>query len=214
MSSKTDALPFPIGRTWYQGRAADLAADVAAGTLTGGEFLGRIYEVEDINYASTATVKPLRSNARRKVMAVRNVSGATLARKRLVSLEISTTLCVTSFDGYGWVLYQQRCYPIDEFIGTAGVADDDICWVVVEGPATCTNGAAVDTTEEIADGDALVVKAGTSATNADAGRVVKIDTTATDLPASAHIGLVGYSMGVRLTTEVTSDILVNIRQHH
>lgn len=213
MSTKVDVLPFPIGNTIYRGNATQLAADISSGDLKGSEFLGQKFEIEDRDYSSVLTVKPFRSNARRVIMAVRNMSGATLHRKRMWAMEIDTTDMVKHAAGYGATLYQQRCYPSDEFLTSAGIANRDVFYVVLEGPATCTNGAAADGTEIIADGDPLVVKAGSGATNADSGRVVIIDKTATNLAAAAHYNLVGFSMGVRLTTEVDSDILVWVRPH-
>lgn len=214
MSSKADTLPFPIGTTFYHGQTALLTADIAAGTLKGEEILGRIYEIEDLDYSSSAVVKPYRTRFRRWVMPVRNMSGSSLKPKRLFAKRISTTTMMGNVLGYGSAAAQQQCYPADEFISTSlNIPNRDIFYIVLQGPATCINGAAADGTEIIADGDALICKAGTSATNDDAGRVVKIDQTATNLSAGSHINLVGFSMGVRLTTEVTSDILVNVVYH-
>jgi hypothetical protein len=214
MSSKVDSLPFPIGETLYHGNTALLTADISAGTLKGDEFLGRIYEIEDKDYASSAVVKPYRSHMRRWIMPVRNMSGSTLQPKRLFAKRISTTNNPGQVAGYSFALYEPRAYPADEFISTTlGIPNRDVFYIVVQGPAMCTNGAAADGTEIIGDGDYMVAKAGTSATNADAGRVVEIDPTATDLPASAHINFIGFAMGARLTTEVTQDILVNVIYH-
>lgn len=220
MSSKADSLPFPIGRTYYQTMpTGELARDVAAvaagaGSLKGGEFLGKIFEIEDRNYASTNTVKPLRSNARRKVMAVRNTSGATLHRMRLFTMDINGVLGITDADGYAFAAGVQRAYPSDEFLSASlGIPDDDVFWMVVEGPAKCLSGAAADGTEIISDGEAVIAKAGTSAVHADAGRVVAISQSATNLSAASHINLVGYALGATLTTQVDTAILINIRWH-
>lgn len=215
MSSKVDSLPFPLGTTLYQNMpTGTLAADIASGKLKGEEILGRMYEIEDRDLSSTDTVKPIRTYFRRWIMPVRNMSGSTLHRKRLFAKQLSTTNQMGHVLGYGSAAGQQQCYPSDEFLSASlGIPNRDVFYIILQGPAMCTNGAAADATEIIADGDALICKAGTSATNADAGRVVTISQSATDLSAASHINLVGFSMGVRLTTEVTSDILVNVVYH-
>lgn len=204
--------------------------------LVGQEFEGKEYWFLDHDYSATGAVKPLRSNIPRKLRIVRNVVGVSLPPKRLVVLgidgtandsastygasstytAIQPTTGPSSLTRVGGIarLPSLNAFPVDEYLPSTGVPHGALFYIVVEGPAMCTN---ADSATTIASGGWLggVITATTSAsTNGTTvgGRLsTAVVLTTTALPLNAGLFNV---LGRALSTTATSvaDVLVNVRK--
>lgn len=213
MSRDNDTLP-GRGETFYNGGTID------SNNLGGANLEGQEKVFEDINWGATGGAKPARG-AGRKVTCrlVRNNSGITLYRKRLVQLDPANGGKVIGYASN----YSQYCYPVDEFLPVSGVPANDLFWIVVHGPAMCTT-VMVGSQQgaDIAAGS--ILHSGTTSTGTTAagttgapGRVdvftVAAATTAgqfTDIN-NFHHNKIGRAMSARTTAETNSDILVDIK---
>ena len=134
---------------------------------------------------------------------VRNVSGQALKPKRLVRYQLATTgiNLETRVDGYTIAVTDVPAGMVDEFLPPAGVANNDLFYIVIEGPTT---GTTLSTgTVAINHGDRLIPGAGTSKTNDDGGRVDSqvLTGSAATLADNNILNSVGRSDSV---TEVTT----------
>lgn len=133
--------PFQRGTTVF----GELGTTPDLTTVT--QWLGKTWLFEDVDlnaaYSTSGSVKPNRTNRYVLCMVVQNRSGGALAPKRMVKLDITTPEMFGSTSGY-CTAPGDFGYPVDEYLpGT--VADKDIFWVVVAGPAKATTAAAGDT---------------------------------------------------------------------
>jgi hypothetical protein len=211
MSAKQDDLPFPLGKTYYQHAAATLTADAAASKLQGKEILGRVWECDDALTSASGLQYP-RSSVARKVMAVRNNSGFAVLPQRLVTLELSGLLRNTNIAGYADVTNEQYAYPVDESLAAAGCPDDDICWIVIEGPALCL--MSLSQVGDIAQGQLIGALTGATSGATTSGRVAGMDGTTTGMALASVMNIVGWAMSAVSSSSTNGNILVNVRRHH
>ncbi len=136
---KFEDLPFPLGTTWADGGTA---ASTDATHLEGKEYI-----VECIDYSDTGVTKPSLTGRYKKVRIVRNVTGSALLPKRIAKMKTdgSAKEYLSQVDEYATTVGELG-YPIDEFLPAAGVGDQELFYVVVEGLAKVTSAAAGDTT--------------------------------------------------------------------
>ena len=211
MSRDAD-LPFPIGETLYNGSTID------TNNLMGGEFIGRKYIVEDIDYASTNVgVKPKRSNRSRVIMAVRNDTGVAVLPKRIVTLKKGAGEFLGEVDGYADFLGEAHAYPADEFMPAAGAPNNDVFWVVLEGPAMTLTPSAWPATSpnDITIGDEICAQTAADsnvAANTLSGRACG---RTSDYPTAltAHRVVVGKAMSAKTSGNTNADLLVEVIQH-
>lgn len=200
------------GETWYNGGTID------TNDLGAAELLGQIKVFEDINWGSTQNVKPSRSARKVAVMLVRNLSGVTVYAKEAVFVDPVTHGITGKCNSLG-----AECFLVDEFIGPNGVPANDVCWVVVSGPAmgkTPMTGAEFQAAS-ISKGDRLyggtTSGASTAAgTTTPAGRLNAHTATALTTVAQgaaildAAANLVGKALTARTSGETNADILVDV----
>lgn len=192
--------PWALGQTFYGVGGTPVAADFM--TLPGKEFV-----FEDTQHGT---------NKRVRVRVVRNQSGITLAAKRLVTFKTSAAGDMgfeTEVDGYADTT-AERSYPVDEQLA-AGVANYDLFYIVVEGPALCSTNTAADATNVINVGDnvvAVTAAASTSTATTHAnGRVRLIDLTgATQLLANQIMNTNGRALSAMTTANTVTDILISV----
>ncbi len=190
--------PFKRGQTFYGGTPTDAAAHA--------NLLGKLYAFDD--YAAPVGSNPpvLRSGAPVICMLVQNTSGSAIAPKMLCEMKNDGT---TSRHYLGEVMgisptVGDRCFPADEHLPAAGVADDDFFFVVVSGPAMCVTDSAGDTT--IGVGHFVVPGAGT------AGRVVGQATSEDDADIFPQIqGAVGRCIAAIDATSTNILIYVTMK---
>ena len=198
--AQTESPPWGRGETFYAGATID------PNNLGGLQHEGKLWEFDDLIFINPGQVgaKPTRTNRRVLCMAVRNVSGQALLPGRLAHLTVAGATPMINagrIDGYAYVT-GALAMPIDEFLPAAGVPNNDLCWVVVSGPATCITGASGNT---IAVGGLVDCLAGTGLLTADAGLVEAINAAATNSYPYIHLG---RSLGV--TSGAGQNVLVDI----
>lgn len=168
--------PFPRGGTWNP--------NCASTSTDGQEYEGREYWFDDLNYASTASVKPRRSNRQVKCRVVRNActtaaagepTTGNLQPKRIgVFKNDNTATKINGYCAFGITTAPANMLqpvPIDEFLPVAGVVPGDLFYVVVEGPAIVTTGLSMGPSLDIAVGDVVVAKTAVTSGATTSGRL-------------------------------------------
>lgn len=220
---------------FHRGETAGAGSATALLNIEGTEI-----ETDDLNFSSGAAVSPKRegvSNRRVRLRACRNLTGVTVYAKLLAVLSRDTRTNYASGTGAptptagvsGSTRFRElarlgasasvspaRCYPIDEFLLSSGCVANDICWVVLKGPAVCKTSLANMATD-IAVGDALVAVTATTAAATDAttgGRVHPLDLVVTTAPDNSISRVIGLAMTALLTNTTNTDVLVDVGGHY
>lgn len=199
--------PFGLNET-YKGKDAD-------GNLINQELLGKIYFFPvkgSTDAAGRACGRPI------KAMIVRNESGGALLGKRIVKFTATAGYSnLTSIDGYATVLATGG-HAFLPSLPSAGVADDDLCFVVLEGPTTVlTPIAGADFNGAITAGNPLVNSTGTTTGATTSGRISNVTfVVATDGNSSVGLravslclNVLGVALSTRTTSETATDLLVH-----
>ena len=169
---RLDQPPFARGETYANGNLEILNAANGPFGLGGINLEGKIFVFEPNSDATTTLYGQLGPDPNGRaitVRVVRNVSGQALLPKRLVRYQLATTNVnlETHIDGYTIGAGDVPAGIVDEFLPPAGVANEDLFYLVIDGP---TIGVSLTTgTVSIAHGSVLVPGLGTSKTTADAG---------------------------------------------
>jgi hypothetical protein len=211
--------PMELGQT-LDGKDPD-------GNLTNEDKLGMCHTFQNV----TLTGGPNRSKTPKSGRAVtavllRNTSALTLLGKRLGQLDRTAGYAmVKNVDGYSaGVVGSKGVVLIDPNLPTGGVADDDIFWGIISGPALCLLPlVAADHTLDIALNDPLVSATGTTSGVTTSGRITHVRfTNATSGESGAGLnafnmiyGCVGRAMSARTSQETTAgaDLLVDFAIH-
>lgn len=215
--ARLEAPPFARGETFYNGATIDTA------NYGGLQHEGKEYWFEDIDYSNTAVgAKGTRSSKYVKARIMRNVSGAALLPKRLVTPQRAGTdgkFFLGRVDGYADTTNEARSYPVDEFLPAAGVPNGDLFWMVEEGPAMCLlplAGAGFNAAS-IVVGDALAALTAITSGATTAGRVSTLSpltsastNTNFDFAVNAVLGMVGRALSAATSGQTNGDLLVDI----
>lgn len=168
--ARDDAPPFARGETWY-GLLPNPAIDATDNTTLGGvNYEGREYVFEANSQAEGQANPATQEDTGRavRVRVVRNVSGIALKPGRIAHYK-ATAPGETRVDGYTFAVGDRPAGIVDEFLPAAGVPNNDLFYLVVDGPTKVKQLSA--SAAILVIGSVLVPGAGTSATNDDAGRV-------------------------------------------
>lgn len=204
--SKKESPFFERGKTFYGPAVPDSAA------LQGVDLEGREFEMEDYDYASTARPLPLRTrNTMVRVRIVRNVSGISLLPKRLARFTTTAgAASLTRVDGYGYATADAVVAPIDEFLPAAGVQNNDLFYVVMDGPCLFLTDLAGAANNVINVGGVLVALTAASSQATTAGRVAPQDLTGATALLGAQIqNRLGRALSAKTTANTNADVLVN-----
>jgi hypothetical protein len=213
--ARDEAPIFERGKTYFDG-ATIAAADVTATN----HLLGKEWAFEDLEYGSPPTLES-RTGHRVVVRLVRNISGGALLPKRLVTLADPATSGYTVYgaevDGYANVS-AEHCYPVDEFLPAAGVADDDLFYIVVEGPAMVLSSLSGDANNVVTVGQALVAQTAVTSGATTSGRAIAIANleaatntiTAINDWVNAQKNIIGRAMSAKTTGNTNADLLVMV----
>lgn len=193
--ARDDAPPFARGETFYNGGVID-ATDNS--TLGGVNLEGKEYVFEPNSQDNQATYPaPSEETGRAvRVRVVRNVSGVALKGGRLAHYKQDAAVPLeTRVDGYTIVEADRPAGVVDEFLPAAGVPNNDLFYIVVDGPSKFTNTATGTT---FAVGDRVVPAAAGATAGDDLGGRVAVQSLA---GATAVLGAqiqnqVGYSDAV------------------
>lgn len=187
-----ESLPFRRGDTLYGATPDDTNKD--------NHLLGQEFWFTDDTYGGGRHIK---------LRVVRNASGVTVHGKKLAVLNAlgTTILGLAATDAV------QRVAPIDEKLTSAGCLSNDICYVVVKGPALCLTQIAVIAANVIAAGD--VVNAVTINTTTGAITAGRIKTRALSSSVTANgaenDGVFGRAISAAATSGNTAtDLLVDV----
>lgn len=192
--ARDEAPPFARGETYANGSSEILLAASGPFGLGGINLEGKEFVFEPNADAQSVSYNSLGadpSGRAIRVRVVRNVSGVNLKPARLVTYS-KVDPYETRTDGYTFALGDRVAGVVDEFLPAAGVPDQDLFYLVIDGPTQFTQLSA--SSSVLAIGDRLVPGSGTSKTNDDAGRVVAQDLTgATATLANNVQNAVGYA---------------------
>jgi hypothetical protein len=195
--------PFPRGSTFYAGGTID------SNNLGGQNLEGTLWDFPDKN-DSASGVGTERTSRTVRCMVVRNVGAAAILPKRTVTFQLTAGKPFTGRVDGMTRLTAARGYPIDEYLPAAGVPVNDLCYIVISGPAMCLN-ALSNHSADIAVGDRLVAITGATSGATTAGRLQPIDLTgATALLGDQVANFVGRAMSTALTNAGHADLLVDV----
>jgi hypothetical protein len=176
---RLDSPPFERGATFYNGGTID-TNDLGGANLEGREYVFEPTSGDPADPTGRAV----------RVRVVRNKSGIALKPKRVVKYEAADPF-ETKVSGYVSALADSPAGVVDEFLPAAGVPNNDLFYIVVDGPSLVTQPG---TASSVAIGDRIVPTTGTSATNDDAGRVAKQDLTGATATLGNNIqNVVGFA---------------------
>ena len=161
-----------------------------------------------------------RSNGDVKAVLVRNVSGVALLPKLGVSWKAGKR--GTEVDGYVNETGGELAGVVDDHLGSAGVPNNDVFWVIYDGPCLCTTTAAAGATSNIAEGDTVQAATAAASTHSTtAGRVQGHNSAGPISAAETTNGYafkllrnaIGHAMSARTTAETNNDILVDVKTY-
>jgi len=199
--SRDETLPFPVGSTFY-GADTTVINQTENSHLEGKEYL---VEDEDLSNGTIGSTSS-RSGRLRRLRIVRNMNATTLNAKEIAKLKINgSTKNVMSGQVDGLCAsYSDKGYPVDEYLGSSGCPQYDLCYVVVDGYAKCKTDSAGDTNFGI--GDVLVPGAGT------AGRVIQLDGTVTGANLFACV-FNAIGRATEAVNATSTDVVVDVGAH-
>lgn len=177
-------------------------------TTDGTNIEGTIWDFEDISPITGIR----RSGATCRCLAARNVSGVTLLAKQVVNFQSSGLNRLARFIGAA-IVPATRAFPIDEYLPSTGVVANDICWLVVEGPAMCQQTYVADSTGTMPDGSSLVAATGAASTNTtDSGKVGVAVLAATSWNDTVHpvLNRIGFALSAKTSANTGTDVLVHV----
>lgn len=179
--------PFALGQT------------LGVSSLTDGTgWVGVVKQFPDVNPITGA----IRSNRIKTCVAVRNVATIALAPKRTVVFATAAGLGgLSTVIGYSSVLNAEHVGVVDEYLPTAGVAINDVFWVVVDGP---TEVAGLVSGTELVAGNRICAVSAAASTGLTAGRVgPSLLSAASTAAGDAGLGVIGYAMSASSTSATT-----------
>lgn len=191
--AKMENPPFPRGDTYYGPDRTIDTADLDT------KLEGMEWEFEDLDYSVTGA-KPSRTGRLVKCRLVRNVSGIPLLPKRCVTYQKSAGNYYKRVDGYSTITADSVAGVVDEWLPTAGVRNNDLFWMVVEGPTECLNDLDAVTGTRIDVGNLLIALTAVTSQATTAGRVRAVNPTA----ASTFTELTGLTVSEANTTDGTA----------
>lgn len=201
MAGQFRLLPFDIGKT----------AGVT-GSTDKQELEGREFVVEDLDYTSSP-YKPRAystggANEFKTVRVVRNTSGVNLLPALLVIFDPAHY--GMQVNGYANV-NPSEAYPVDEFLPSAGVANNDLFYIVVEGKAAITV-SDVPANAVISQGSIVIADTAAASTfSTTAGRITAQVLTGATAPLANNIQFrIGIACSAATTNNSNTNILVHV----
>lgn len=191
--------PFPRGGTFYDGGTID-ASDLGGTNLEGKEWV-----FEDVHPGTGVA----RSSRPVRCRVVRNTAAIALLPKRIARFELGANEYGSRIDGYATTTAAEGV-PIDEYLPSAGVPINDLCYVVIEGPAVVLSGLS-DFAADVAVGDWLVAITGATSGATTSGRVaLQVLTGATAALANQVQNRIGRALSAATTQNTNTDVLLHI----
>lgn len=157
---------------------------------------------------SGSAVRIKRSNGFVHAILVRNVSGAALTPGRAVTWKAGFR--GKRVDGYVRLTNAEVAGIVDDQLPAAGVANNDLFWLIVKGPALLKTPLAGGAGNVFAEGDVLVALTAVTSGATTAGRASVLDLTAATHPAAAIVNRFARVMSAMTTAQTNADMLVEI----
>lgn len=196
--ARDENLPFARGQTYYGGTTID------SNNLAGVHLEGKEYVTEDFDL-TLATVangpKAVRTNRYVRLRIVRNKAAAALLPSRLVTYQESGDFG-TRVDGYATVTADEVAGVVDEWLPAAGVAVNDLFYIVVEGPTTVLTDLAGGANNLLPIDTTLVALTAATSGATTAGRVAPQDLTGATAVLGAQLQ---NRLGVACTAKTTAN---------
>lgn len=190
--------PFGLGETFAGTRNSELINT----DLEGQEFDFPITE----KIATALGMRGRTSGRQIRARIMRNTSGSALIGKRLGKLTPTSIANSTKITDYADTEGQKYVFPIDPFLPSAGVADDDLFYVILRGPiALLTPASTDDISSAIDGGDAIMCSADAN------GRIVKavdFNSISSAYEGTGHV--IGTALGTAGATAVDTEVIVDI----
>lgn len=195
-------------------------------TLKGTDSDGNLINTEKLGQRYTFPASRVTSNIRGSkgrytgkpitALLVRNVAGFAVLGKRTVKFRTAAGYDqVEAIDGYCAITADAALAFSDPYLPAAGCADDDLMWVITDGPTTVlTPFEAGGFTKTIAAGDFLIGATAATTGTSGAGRVSVAGVltggslAATDAYAQAK-NILGRALSARTTGETNADLLID-----
>lgn len=195
------------GQTLLSGAGRTLTATGAASKLEG---LCKNFTDRD---STLGSINNVRSQKTVKMMLVRNVSGIALASKAVVNWAAGYRN--RRVNSYCLVNFAEVAGVVDEFIGTAGVPNNDLFWLAVTGPALVRKSYAANAECVIPEGTVLVALTAATSQAVTSGRILPFAATsdATSI-GSVALNRIGRALSASTTAQTggsaTPNILVDL----
>lgn len=187
----------------------------ADGTLINTDKVGTIVRFATFQATATQRGNKTRPGAGLEITAIllRNVSGGALLGKRLGLLSsVAGYTPAWEVINYTTVHANKLAVLIDPWLSSDGVADDDLFWGIIGGPAVIlTPIAGADFKGDIAVNAQLVAATGTTTGATTSGRISQISiANATDAQGAIDqaLAVLGRALSARTTGETAADLLV------
>ena len=190
------------GKTWYDG--ATPTANAPAISLE-----GQMRRVDDENPPTATDSTVTRRSGRQVVLRlVKNISGITLAPKRLVTW--AAGFRGRRVDGYCTADYAECAGVVDDHY-TNGIPDDDLGYIVVSGPVLILTSLAANAENVISEGDVLVALTAATSQATTSGRFVSAGlTSSVTVAQNVERGKIGRAMSAKTTANTNADCLVDL----
>lgn len=192
--------PFERGATAYNGDTIDSA------NLVGEQWEGQEWVFEDVdpNTGLERTERFVR------LRVVRNVATIALVGKRLAQFDTTAGKYGARIAGYAATTAGEG-YPIDEYLPTAGVPINDLCYIVIEGPAVIANATgAANANFGTAAGVWGVAETAAGSTNTTAAGRIAVQDFATGATGATLANQVQNRVGRNLTGATTADTQADV----
>lgn len=140
---------------------------------------------------------------------VRNSSGISLEPKRVVKWASGQR--GKRVDGYGNATAENVAGVVDDRLPAAGVASNDLFWLMVKGPALVKTALEANANNVISDNGVLVALTAATSQATTSGRVVgQTLTGATQNLANQIQNRIGRAMSAKTTANTNADVLVDL----
>ena len=140
---------------------------------------------------------------------VRNSSGVALLPGRVVSWE--TGFHGTRVDGYVTTTAAAAAGVVDDRFAAAGVPDDELFWLIRQGPCLIKNNIAAAAGTVITEGAYVVALTAATSQATTAGRITNQTLTgATDVLAGQIQNRIGKAMSAKTTANTNVDVLIDL----
>ena len=200
MPDNVVALP-ARGKTYLTG--PQRTADSTYTTSVAIEGIKKVFK--DLNYGAAGASKAPRTGGETVMILVRNASGRTLLPKMTVVWKAG--YIGTRVDGFSAVESGVVAGVVDEWLPSAGVANNDLFWLAVKGPHLCLKESASSTIAY--DNWVAAITAAASTTSTTAGRVRAVAATSESTTTLSHaLNRIGRAMSTSNTSGASTDFLV------